>query len=326
MDNTAEEFTPNGYSCNFCDQAEKSLAETTYLTMPEIKGKKYDCLIGLSGGVDSSYMLHKAVEMGLKPMCYTVDNGYNDPRADENIMRLVETLKVPFYRYNIDRKKFAELQSAFIQAGQKNIEIPTDHILFATTYEMADKYGIKWILSGGNAATESIMPASWGYNARDLVHIKDVYRRMTGKKLTGLPTLSLLKWNYYKWVRGIKMCYLLDHLDYHREEAIKLLTELYGYKEYGDKHQESEFTKWFQNFYLYEKFGIDKRKAHYSSLIVSGQMTRDEALNKLAKSPEYPRLGIEGTVMKYPKRDYREFKTDERLFNFISKVIKKCRF
>lgn len=212
MDDTAEEFTPNGYTCNFCDQAEKSLNETTYLTMPEIKGKKYDCLIGLSGGVDSSYMLHKAVEQGLRPLCYTVDNGYNDPKADENIMRLVETLKVPFYRYTIDRNKFIELQSAFIKAGQKNIEIPTDHIIMATALDMAKKYNIKTILSGGNASEESVMPPSFGYNSRDLRHIKDVYRRMTGKKLTGLPMCGLLKWNIYKWWYGIRTVYFLDYL------------------------------------------------------------------------------------------------------------------
>jgi hypothetical protein len=156
------------------------------------------------------------------------------------------------------------------------------------------------------------MPASFGYNARDLVHIKDVYRRMTGKKLTGLPMLSLLKWNYYKWIKGIKMCYLLDHLDYHRQEAINLLTELYGYKDYGDKHQESEFTKWFQNFYLYEKFGIDKRKAHYSSLIVSGQMTRDEALKKLKEPLPHRKMVSQKYILEIPAQDYRKFKTDEK--------------
>lgn len=337
MDSTAEEFVPNGYTCNFCDQATKSLEETHNLVMPKIKGKKYDCLIGLSGGVDSSYMLHKAVEMGLRPLCYTVDNGWNDPKADENIMRLVETLKVPFYRYTINVERFKELQRAFIQAGQKNIEIPTDHILFATTYEMADKYGIKWILSGGNASTESIMPASWGYNARDLVHIKDVYKKMTGKTLKGLPTLSLLKWNYYKWIKGIKMCYLLDHLDYHRQEAINLLTQLYGYKDYGDKHSESFFTHWFQETYLRQKFGIDKRKAHLSSLIVSGQITREEALKQMEfTGTRSSRLKVSdgfglkeiawGQLIDSPARDYREFKTDEKLFSFLSKIIKRCRF
>ena len=335
MDSTAKEivFDESG-RCNFCRQAEKSwkevkeIAAGSAIVFNQDLNRNYDCLIGLSGGVDSSYLLHCAVGLGYKPLCYTVDNGWNDPKADENIMRLVETLKVPFYRYTIDTKKFAELQSAFFKSGTANVEIPTDHILFATTYEMADKYGIKTILSGGNVATESIMPPSWGYNARDLVHIKDIYKKFTGKKLTGLPVLSLWKWNWYKWVKGINIVYLLDYLDYNREEAIKILAEKYGYKDYGDKHQESEFTKWFQNFYLYEKFGFDKRKAHYSSLIVSGQMTREQALERLDEKVWYPKFGIENKILKYPKHDYKDYRTDEKLFNFISQLIRelKCLF
>lgn len=339
MDTTAKEivFDENG-RCNFCTQAEKSLKEIQYgevaphgnflvAFLKKLRSRKseYDCIIGLSGGVDSSFLLHCAIELGLKPLCFSVDNGWNDPKADENIMRLVETLQVPFYRYTIDTKKFADLQGAFMKAGVPNIEIPTDHILMATTYEMAAKYGIKTILSGGNVATESIMPSSWGYNARDLVHIKDIYQKFTGKKLTGLPMISLLKWNWYKWVKGIKVEYLLDHLNYNREESIKILANKYGYKEYGDKHQESEFTKWFQNFYLYQKFGFDKRKAHYSSLIVSGQMTRDQAIERLCEQLYYPNFGIEEKVMGYPKHDYREYRTDEKRFNFISKIIKTLR-
>lgn len=342
MDKSAEEITFDSDGvCNFCNQAMKSLGEIGYsasgifvdevdkslsILMPEIRGKKYDCLIGLSGGVDSSYLLHKAVEMGLKPLCFSVDNGWNDPKADENIMRLVEGMKVPFYRYTIDLDKFRDLQSAFMLAGQKNIEIPTDHILMATSLEMASKYSIKWILSGGNVATESIMPASWGYNARDLVHIKDVYKKMKGRKLTGLPVCSLLKWNYYKWVKGIKTLYLLDIIGYNRANAIKELEEKYGYKPYGEKHCESTFTQWFQNFYLFEKFGIDKRKAHLSSLINSGQITRDEALEELGKNPVYPSLGLEVKVMEYEKQPYTNFKTDEKLFNRISRFVKLWRF
>jgi N-acetyl sugar amidotransferase len=334
MDTTAKEFVETETGCNFCDQARKSLKdiEKEKSKLGDIVGEiwdqkgQYDCLIGLSGGVDSSFMLHKAVELGLSPIAYSVDNGWNDPKADENIMRLVETLKVPFYRYTIDIKKFAELQNAFIKSGTPNIEIPTDHILLATTYEMADKYGVKYILSGGNVATESIMPPSWGYNARDLVHIKDIYKRFTGKKLTGLPLISLLKWNWYKWVKRIKIVYLLDYLEYNRDEAIKILAEKYGYKDYGDKHQESEFTKWFQNFYLYKKFGFDKRLAHYSSMIVSGQMTREQAQERLLEQVYYPRFGIEEKVLKYPKHDYRDYRTDEKLFNFISKIIRKLKW
>lgn len=326
MDSTAEEITfDNLGHCNFCTTALLSLEENKSLVLPVIKGKKYDCLIGLSGGVDSSFTLHTAIQMGLRPLCFSVDNGWNDPKADENIMRLVETLKVPFYRYTIDIPKFRELQAAFMKQGQKNIEIPTDHILLATTYEMANKYGIKWILGGGNSQTESIMPASWGYQPRDLVHIKDVYFKSFGKRLTGLPTCSLLKWNWYKWVKGIKLINFLDYIPYNREEALATLKEKYGYKEYGDKHQESFFTWWFQSFYLYEKFGIDKRKAHYSSLICSGQMTREDAVQKLTECPVYPELGIEKKVMDYPKRPHTDFKTDEKVFARISSTIRTIR-
>jgi N-acetyl sugar amidotransferase len=321
--------------CNHCKQAEKSLKEIREESnnlssildkiKKDGKGKEYDAIIGLSGGADSSYVLHNAVKLGLRLFAFSVDNGWNDPKADENVLRMVEKLKVPFYRYRIDIRKFRRLQAAFIKAGQKNIEIPTDHILMAATYELADKYGIKWILSGGNVATESIMPRSWGYQPRDLVHIKDIYRWSTKDKLNGLPVCGLAKWNYYKWIKGIKNLYLLDYMEYNREEAIKKLTDEYGYQDYHEKHCESIFTWWFQNYYLFEKFGIDKRKAHYSSMIVSGQMTREEAMAKLSENPIYPQIGMEYVINRYDPRPYTDFKTDEKLFDFISKVVRTLR-
>lgn len=333
MDKSAEEITfdENGV-CNFCHTAQRELqlAKQNIDKLDSFveqikkdgKGKKYDVLIGLSGGIDSSYTLHKAIELGLRPFCYSVDNGWNDPKADENILRMVEQLKVPFVRYTIDLKKFHELQSAFIKAGQKNLEIPTDHILMATTYEMASKYDIKWVLSGGNVATESIMPASWGYNARDLVHIKDVFFKMKHKKLTGLPTCGLLKWNYYRWIKKIKIFYILDHIHFNLKEATKTLVDTYGWKEYHEKHCESIFTWWFQNYYLFEKFGIDKRKAHLSSLINSGQMHRDEALALTGNNPVYPRVGLENRVHQYRHIPHTIFKTDEKLYKRISDFVK----
>lgn len=337
MDGSAREivYDENGV-CNFCHQAQTALGETAlqigglFNVLKDIwdagdaaewKGGKYDCLIGLSGGVDSSFLLHKAMQMGLRPLCFSVDNGWNDPKADENILRMVETLKVPFYRYTIDIPRFRELQAAFMKAGLPNLEIPTDHILMATTFEMAARYGIKHILSGGNVATESIMPPSWGYSARDLTHIKAVFRQTMGKKLTGLPVCGLLKWNWYRWVKGIKTVYLLDYLEYNRNDAARILAEKYGWQEYGQKHCESVFTHWFQSFYLFEKFGFDKRKAHFSSLINSGQMTKAEALLELQKNPEYPELGIEQKVMKYPKRSHDDFPKDEHLYNAIARGI-----
>lgn len=219
LDRSAEEITFNEEGvCNFCDGAKRELDKVdirewgkTYLDIIAQKGK-YNCIIGLSGGVDSSYALLKIMEKGMiRPLCFSIDNGWNDPIADENIMKLVEGLKVPFFRYTIDLDRFKDLQSAFLKAGLINVEIPSDHIIVATAYEMASKYGIKYIISGGNLSEESIMPYSWSYPARDLTHIKDVYKKMTGKKLTGLPLMSLLKWNYYRWVKGIKVVNVLDY-------------------------------------------------------------------------------------------------------------------
>lgn len=317
--------------CNHCRNAQKMLKEiqqesvnlTNIVNTIKQDGiyHEYDCLIGLSGGVDSSKILVAAVNLGLRILTFSVDNGWQSDIAQENIMKLVENLKVPFYRYNIDLAKFRELQFAFLKAGLKNIEIPTDHILMAASYEMAEKYNIKWILSGGNVNSESIMPLDWSYRANDLKHIKSVYKWATKKELKKLPVCGLLKWNYYKWVKGIKTFYLLDYLNYNRIEAEKMLIEKFDFKSTGQKHEENIFTKWFQNFYLYEKFGIDKRKAHYSSLINSGQMTRSEAKELLLKTLIYPQLGFEKQVLNYYKHENNYFKTD-KWFNRISYFMK----
>ncbi len=243
MDGSAKEIILDKDGvCNFCHIAQKELkmaeVEKKYLLrrIHEIKSNactcgvplevlqnhkkncgryKYDCLIGLSGGVDSATVLHHAVRLRLKPLCFTMDNGYNDPKADENILRLVESLKVPLYRYVLDLDKFRDVQSAYLKAGVVNVEAVYDHLLMGATYEMAEKYGIKWVLSGGNVASESIMPASWSFSARDLVNMKSIYKWATGKKLKAsknFPLCSLLKFNWYKWVRGIKVFYLLDYV------------------------------------------------------------------------------------------------------------------
>lgn len=326
MDVSAPEITfdANGV-CNFCWEAIEALSSTGGPTPFFETGGEYDCLIGLSGGVDSAYTLYAAKALGYRPLCFSIDTGYNKPEADENIMRLVEGLKVPFFRYTIDLQRFKELQAAFLKSGVRNIEIPTDHVLMAASYEMAAKYGIKTILSGGNVATESIMPPSWGYNARDLKHIKAIYSRFTGnKKLEGLPLCSLLKWNYYRWIKKIKIVYLLDFLHYNRGAAELFLMKEFGFKSTGAKHEENYFTWWFQNFYLFEKFGIDKRKAHYSSMINSGQMKRKEALELLESNPIYPQLGIEQKAMKYKAHAHEEYPMD-KWYGRISKIVKLCK-
>lgn len=329
IDNSAPEIVFTETGCNFCDQANKSLKEVRKnmykrdWILELKKGKQYDCLIGLSGGADSSYLLHLAVTFGLRPLCFTVDMGWNDPMADENILKLVESMKVPLIRRVIDPKKFIGLQMAFLRAGVKNVEIPTDHVLMAVSYEIANEYGINTILSGGNVATESIMPPSWGYNARDLTHIQAIYKKVTGKKLNGLPVCGILKWNYYKWIKGIRIIYMLDYFNYNREKAIKVLEEKYGYVHPGEKHAENTWTRWFQNWYLFEKWGIDKRKAHLSSLIVSGQITREEALEIVQSNPVYPEFGFETRVLKYKKHEHSDYKQD-KWYDRIAAFIKLC--
>ena len=311
-----------------CEKEKPNLNSTISLIKSSRKGD-YDCLIGLSGGVDSTMALHEAIQLGLKPLVFTMDNGYNDPRADANVLQMVEKLKVPLYRYVLDLEKFRDVQSAYLKAGVVNVEAIYDHLLWGASYEMAEKYGIKWILSGGNTATESIMPKSWSYDSRDLTNMKDIYWQVKGKKLKSkygsFPLVSIWKFNWYRWWKGIKTVYLLDFLDYNREESIKLLQTEYGYTPYGLKHEENTFTSWFQNFYLFEKFGIDKRKAHYSSMINSGQMTKEEALLVITDRPIYPGLGIEDKVMGYPKRKHEDYKVDvwyPRISKLISKLYK----
>src|SRR3990167_10999726 len=189
--------------CNFCYEFMKKEKERRaakihpgrewpiYQMKKAGEGKKYDAIIGLSGGVDSAMCLHYLVaEQGLRLLCFNVDNCWNDKKADENILRMVEKLKVPFYRYVIDLKEFSDLQIAFVRAGVKNIEIPTDHVLQAVSYKMAIENGIKYIVNGGNLATEGVMPESFGYQPRDLRHIKAIFKKFMGRRLKNLPTIS----------------------------------------------------------------------------------------------------------------------------------------
>lgn len=335
-------FDKNGV-CNYCyDFNEKNWerrlekSNLPWYIYDMKKGKKYHCILGLSGGVDSSLCLHYLVEHGVKPLCFSVDNGWNTPESDENIMRLVEGLKVPFQRYVLDVDRFKELQFCFLKSGVVNVEIPTDHIIRALQYKLAADNGIRWIISGGNIATEAIMPDVWSYNASDLVHIKHIYKRFARKKLSGLPTMSLWQYIYYRFIKKIKTLNLLDYYEYNREEAKKLLTEKYGWKDYGNKHCENLFTKWYQETFLPGKFGIDKRKAHYSTLINSGQMKREKAVELLRENTIDHNLteqiyekfkpiasSIEwNKAMASPRRLHENYKTDIRLRNILNKIWK----
>ena len=335
MDDTALEFIPTKNGCNFCERAKVSLKDIASQKhnlssmLEQIKsdgeGKEYDCLMGLSGGLDSSTTFDWAIENGLRLKCFTLDNSYNTPQANHNILALIDG-RSELTRIEVDKDIYTKLQHAFFQAGVKNCEIPTDHILMAVSYKMAADNNIKWILSGGNSVSESIMPESWGYQARDLTHIKDIYNKIYDEELNGIPTCSIWMWNEYKHTYGIQNFYPLDYIPYNLAESKKMLKEKYGWQDYGEKHEESVFTKWFQNVYLYWKWGIDKRKAHYSSLIMAGQMTRDEALDKLKIDPEAPNFPIdelnEKDIMDYPKCSHDNYAT-ETWYEDIAEIMKR---
>jgi len=312
MDTTDPDITFDSRGvCNHCRQydADEEQRQSEIKKLPIIlsKLKKDGCLLGLSGGVDSAMCLHYLVQNGIKPLCFSLDNKWNTPQSEENIKNLVKKTGVNFFDYKIDNSRFLGLQVAFLMGGIKNVEAVTDHLLFAATYELAAMYGIKYVVSGGNLATENTMPAAWGEDPRDLHWIKSVYKKVMGEKLTGLPMISLFKEQYYRLIKRIKFVRLLDYYDYNRAEAIELLKREYDFKEYGEKHCENVFTWWFQNYYLFEKWGIDKRKAHLSSLIHSGQITREEAMIDLGKNPVYPQIGLERKVMSYPKKSYNDY-------------------
>ena len=326
MDESDPDITFNQYGvCNHCiESAEKAndrraqKLERPWIIHNMKTGKHFDCLLGLSGGVDSSYCLHLLLESDVRPLTFSLDNGYNTPESDSNVRNLVESTKVSHIPYKINLKAFKRLQKAFIASGTANVEIPTDHVLMAKTYQLASKYKIKTIVSGGNWQTESIMPKTWGYEAKDLHFIKAI------GSTKGLPTISLPQYLYSRFVKRIKIVNLLDYYDYNRADAIKLLQEKYNYKPYGEKHGESEFTKWFQNIYLPVNFGYDKRKPHLSSLIHSGQMTRDEALKELNKKIPLVNcpLDIEYDALNIPNRTYKDFLNHEWLWNLLSKLWK----
>ena len=314
--------------CNFCRTWEKLEQERLKekQNLPQILNElKKGFIIGLSGGMDSSYLLHILTKEGLKPkMAFSFAGKWDNPLAVENVKKLVEALKIPFTKVSVDADRYEELQKAYLKAGVSNIEVPTDHILMALTYQMAEKYKVKYIVGGGNHANEDIMPESWSFSAMDLVNMKDIYKTITGKKLKGLPVCGVVKWNYYRWWKKIKIINILDYVEYKQDEARKVLSEKYDWQDYPNKHEENYYTQWFQNCYLPVKFNIDKRRAHYSSLINSKQMTRDEAIRKLTEPVNFKMIYKPEDFMGITKVSHYDFKID-KWFNRISKIIKLCK-
>jgi aminotransferase len=247
------------------------------------KGKDYDCIMGISGGVDSSYLAYHATKvLGLRVLLVHVDAGWNSELAVKNIENVVKTLHLDLHTLVVDWEEIRDLQRAFFKSSVPNCDIPQDHAFIAALYSEARKYGLKHILNGGNMSTESILPSSWGYEASDWVHIKDIHRQFGEVKLKKYPHISFFQRRIlYPYVYGMKVHRPLEYITYNKAEVKEFLKKEMGWKDYGGKHFESKFTQFFQAHYLPVKYGFDKRLAHLSSLIVSGQMSREEALRQM---------------------------------------------
>ncbi|NVK02938.1 MAG: N-acetyl sugar amidotransferase [Oceanospirillaceae bacterium] len=255
----------------------------------EGEGKDFDCIIGMSGGIDSSYLVYLAKEkLGLRPLVFHVDAGWNSQQAVHNIEQIVDRLGLDLYTEVIDWEEMKDLQLSFFKSGVSHIDTPQDHAFFATMYKFASRHRIKHILTGGNYSTECIRnPLEWMYYQSDSRQIKDIHRKFGSKKLRNFPLTNIL-WHkiYLPYVRGIKLYRPLDFMPYDKEQATQFLVDNYGYQRYPQKHFESRFTRFYESYWLPEKFGFDTRKVQYSSLILTGQMSREEALERL-KSPAY---------------------------------------
>ena len=252
------------------------------------KNKDFDCIMGMSGGIDSSFLLHKMVtKFGLRPLVFHVDAGWNSQIAVNNIEKIIDKLNLDLYTEVINWKEMQDLQLSFFKSGVSHIDTPQDHAFFATMYKFANKHKIRYILTGGNYSTECIRnPLEWMWYQSDSTQLKDIQKKHGTIKLKNFPLTNIL-WHkiYLPYFKKIKLLRPLDLMRYDKNKALTELENEYGFLRYPQKHFESRFTRFYESYWLYERFGYDTRKVQYSSLILTNQMTRKEALEKLKKKP-----------------------------------------
>lgn len=305
------------------------------------KGKDFDCIMGMSGGLDSSYLLHLAVtQFNLRPLVFHVDGGWNTDIAVNNIQMLVDKLGVDLYTEVINWKEMQDFQLAFFKSGVPHLDIPQDHAFIATLYHFANKYNVKYILNGGNYATECVRnPLEWLYYGTDMAQLRDIQRRFGTIPLKTYPFSSILFHKVYlRHIKGVQVVKPLNYLPYTKEHATEVLSKTYGWRPYPQKHFESRFTRFFEGYWLLTRFGYDTRRVQYSSLILTGQMTRQEALLKLEQPAYDPatidedfeyiatKLGITVAELRHyhqmPLKTFRDYENQQWLFNLGAKVLR----
>lgn len=303
------------------------------------KNRKYDCIIGISGGTDSAYATYIAKQRGLRILTVHMDNGWNSEEAVQNIKNVTRKLEVDYESYVLDWSEFRDIQLAFLKASIPEAETPTDMALIAALHHYAGKYDVKYIISGGNISTEGILPPSWHYNAKDMKYFNYVMKSFGQKKIKKFPTFGYEKEIYYKLIKKTNMIYLLNYVSYKKEAATELLKEKLDWKPLCGKHYESKYTSFIQSYYLYEKFNIDYRRATFSSQICSGDLDRSAALEQLKNKP-YNAEAIEDDkryiakklqitldefeeIINLPPKWYWDYPNDKNKLRFIYDTYRK---
>ncbi len=354
MDNASDSsitFNEKG-ECNYCTEALSKIGTTTYFPneigekkikemVDRIKkdgeGKKYDCLMGISGGLDSSYLAYLGYKWGLRILAVHIDDGYDTEISKENIKKLCKAAHIELRTIAPDAKQFNEITLAYMKAGVPNLAIPQDNILLAFLYDVLKESGVKYFLSGGNFALECILQQGNSFSSMDTVNIHDIFNRFGRGSIDKLKFVSSYRKYYYKKTGQLIEYRPLNWIDYNRDRAFKELADFCGFQYYGRKHLENILTAFIQLYWLPKKFGVDKRTSHLSSMIVSGQMTRDEALKELSEPMcdeilmnDYigvvkKGLGISDEefeqIMSAPAHQHSDYKTD-KLSVLLRKFIK----
>jgi N-acetyl sugar amidotransferase len=301
----------------------------------------YDCLIGLSGGIDSSYLAHCVVKkMNLNPLVVHVDTGWNSKESVNNIEKIVDNLNLDLHTEVIYWKEMRDLQLSFFKASHPNLDIPQDHAIWASIHSFALKNNIKYLLTGGNFSTECIRePLAWSYHASDTMHIRSIQKKFGSMRLEKFPLCNIFTYRiYYKFIKGLRVMQPLNFINYNKSEAVKILQDNYGWINYSHKHYESRFTKFFEGYWLRKKFNYDVRKVHFSSLILTRQLTRKAALEKLEKDP-YDQKDIDNEInyvqsklniskkefdeyLNLPNKSFKDYKSYNSIIQFFVYLLR----
>lgn len=323
-------------------EAKEKLNNIVKLIKKKSRGKEYDCIIGVSGGVDSTYVAYLVKKMGLNPLAIHFDNGWNSELAVSNIEKTLDKLEIDLFTYVINWQEFKDLQISFLKSSTPDGEIPSDHAIDSLLFREANKRGIKYVISGMNFSTESVAVSSWAYGHSDWKYIKSIHNLFGSKKLINYPHYTFFDLFWWTYIKNIKVVSILNYIEYNKEEAMRIIENELGWVYYGGKHYESVYTRFYQGYILPRKFNIDKRIGHLSDLINSSQISKVEAIEEINKpiydenllrqdlkfvlkklnltSDEFEKLMIE------PRRSYKIYPNNEKWVIIIKKIVNFLRF